>query len=76
MSARELHSLRGRQSSSPKRAGGRKRLQSNADEVIAKRSKINEEDEAEQAEQPVKKAVTVTKGNLKGKKEIQARFVA
>jgi hypothetical protein len=78
MSARELRSFRGSQNS-PKRApGGRKRLQSNADdsEATLKRSKTtnNDEDiEVEHAEQqPVKKAATKGKGK-KGKK---TRYVA
>jgi hypothetical protein len=77
MSARELRSLRGSQISPPKLVpGARKRLQSNADEAIPKRSKTtnNDEDiEGEPAEQqPVKKAAK--KGeDKKGKK---TRFVA
>jgi hypothetical protein len=76
MSTRKLCSLRGSQISPPKLApGGRKRLQSNADEATPKRSKTtnNDEDsEVERAEQqPVKKAAT--KGKDKGKKN---RFVA
>jgi len=51
-------------------SGGRKRLQSNADEVIAKRSKTNDKHEdndpdndSHDDEQPVKKAVM--KGKVK-----------
>ena len=67
MSVRELRSMR----------GGRKWLQSNADEVTAKRSKTTNNDsddggnDEEQAEQPVKKAATRGKAK-KGKKP---RFV-
>ena len=59
MSTRELRSL-----------GGRKRQQSNADEVIAKRSKNDDNDsdnDSDDEEQPVKKAATKGKGK-KGKK--------
>ena len=67
MSVRELRSMR----------GGRKRLQSNGDEVTPKRSKTTNNDlddggnYEEQAEQPVKKAATQGKAK-KGKK---SRFV-
>ena len=64
MSARELRSLGGMD-----RPVGQKRLQSNADELIAKRTKTNDNnsDDEEQAEQPVKKVATKGKGR-KGKK--------
>ena len=78
MSARELRALRANESalSPPKQAPrGRKRLQSNADEVTSKRSKAanndGEEGSIEVEEQPVKKAAT--KG--KGKKEKKSRCV-
>jgi hypothetical protein len=61
MSTRELRSLGGTD-----RPGGRKRLQSNADEVIAKRTKTNKKD-SDDEEQPEKKVVTKGKGK-KGKK--------
>lgn len=77
--ARELRSLRStdRAPSPPKYApGGRKRLQSNADEVIPKRSKTanrdnDEDDDDDLEQQPVKKAATKSKGK-KGK---NTRFV-
>ena len=76
MSTRELCSSRG-QSSPPKHApGGRKRLQSNADEATPKRSKMTNDDEEEGGievdQQTVKKVAT--KG--KGKKGKNPRFVA
>ena len=67
MSVRELQSMH----------GGRKQLQSNADEVTSKRSKTinNDSDDGgndeEQAEQPVKKAAT----QGKAKKGKRPRFV-
>jgi hypothetical protein len=63
MSTRELRSLGGTD-----RPGGRKRLQStgNADEVIAKRTKTNNND-SDDEELPVKKVATKGKGK-KGKK--------
>jgi hypothetical protein len=61
MSTRELRSLGGTD-----RPGGRKRLQSNADEVSAKRTKTNDND-SDDEEQPVKKVAMKGKGK-KGKK--------
>ena len=61
MSTRELRSSGGTD-----RPGGRKRLQSNADEVITKRSKTNDND-SDDEEEPVKKVATKGKGK-KGKK--------
>jgi hypothetical protein len=73
MSARELRSLRGSQNSPPKLApGGRKRLQSNADEATPIRLKTTNNNEEDVEQQPVKKAAMKGKGK-KGKK---ARFVA
>jgi hypothetical protein len=66
MSTRELCS-----SGSTDRPGGRKRLQSNAEEVIAKRSKTNDNDSASEDEEPVKKVVT----KVKGKKGKNSRYV-
>jgi hypothetical protein len=65
MSTRELHSLGGTD-----RPGGRKRLQSNADDVSAKRPKTNDNDSDDEG-QPKKK---VTKG--KGKKGKKPRYVS
>jgi hypothetical protein len=78
MSARELRSLRGR-GSPPKHApGGRKRLQSNADEATPKRPKTTNNSEEEgsiEEEQPEKRPVKKAATKGKGKKGKQTRFV-
>jgi hypothetical protein len=71
MSARELRSLRGSQTSPPER--GRKRLRSNADEATTKRLKATGDDEEDGSIESVKKVATKGKGkNSKGK---TTRFV-
>lgn len=71
MSARELRSGLVRGTDRADAPGGRKRLQSNADEAAPKRPKTvnndEEEESNEEEEQPVRKAATKGKGK-KGKK--------
>ena len=72
MSTRELRSLGGTD-----RPGGRKRLQSNTDDVSAKRTKTNDndsDDEEQPVKKPVKKAATKGKGK-KGKKPMYVLFL-
>ena len=72
MSTRELRSLGGTD-----RPGGRKWLQSNTDDVSAKRTKTNDndsDDEEQPVKKPVKKAATKGKGK-KGKKPMYVLFL-